>query len=187
MNPRSAFPVVVVAAEIACVAILWALLFKLNGVMFKALEFSQHVSWIFLPAALRVLAVLLFRWRGAVGLFLGALLTSSQSLQSLAPYPWIAAALSAVAPLFAVEIAKHHLRISSDLQGLSFQKLALVCSAGAAVSALAHSLLYSHQTGDRAAMWGFFPMFAGDLVGTVVVVYTAHFCLRLWFPASPKS
>lgn len=130
--------------------------------------------------------MLLFGARGAVGLFVGALITSSPELSGSMTESVLAAALSALAPLTAVHLASRQLQIPSDLQGLSFAQLAVMSFAGAALSALAHTILYSLQAGDVARMWGIFPMFAGDLLGTLIVVYAVHFVLRFGFPTPPQ-
>ena len=62
--------------EVAVVVLLWTLLFELNDWMFSSVERTPFINWVFLPAALRVVAVLLLGWRGVAGLFLGALLTN---------------------------------------------------------------------------------------------------------------
>ena len=185
MTVQSDSSVTTMAAEIAGVAVLWVMLFKLNVWLFSDFEFGQQVNWIFLPAAVRVAAVLLFGMRGAVGLFLGALITSSPELGGSVVTSVLAAALSAVAPLTAVYLASRQLKIPSDLQGLSFGQLAVMSFAGAALSALAHTVLFSIQAGELEKMWGFLPMFAGDLLGTLLVVYAVHFALRFWLPKPP--
>ena len=44
--------------EICAVALLWVALFEVNNWLFSITEVSRYINWIFLPAALRVLAVL---------------------------------------------------------------------------------------------------------------------------------
>lgn len=175
------------AAEISGVAVLWVTLFKLNEWLFSTFEFAEQVNWIFLPAAIRVAAVLMFRIRGAVGLFVGALITSSPELSGGMFASALAAASSALAPLAAVYLASRQLRISDDLRGLNFSQLAALSCGGAALSALVHTVLFSVQAGDLEKMWGFFPMFAGDLLGTLIVVYAVYVVLRFWFPLAPKN
>jgi len=178
--------VTVVAAEIAGVAILWVALFQLNGWLFESFEFTQHVNWVFLPAAVRVAAVLLFGISGAVGLFVGSLITSSPELSGGLSESLLAAAVSALAPLTAVHLVRLRMGISADLHGLSFGQLAVMSIAGAALSALAHTVLYTFQAGELGRVWGLFPMFAGDLLGTLIIVYAVHFVLRFGFPTPPQ-
>jgi len=174
------------AAEVGGVVLLWVLLFRLNEQLFTELEYNAYVNWIFLPAALRVLAVLLFGWRGALGLFIGALITFDMTLGHSGLSILAQAALSALAPWVAVCWTVRWLKMSADLQGLNFKQLALLCIAGSGISAAAHTLLFSVQASDPQLLWGFMPMFGGDLLGTMLVVYAAHFVLRLYMPGPPK-
>lgn len=187
MTAQSDSSVTSKAAEIAGVAVLWVTLFNLNGWLFSSFEFAEHVNWIFLPAAVRVAAVLMFRMQGAVGLFVGALITANPELSGSLAASVLAAALSSLAPLVAVYFASHQLRISCDLQDLNFGQLAAMSFVGAALSALSHTAFFSFQASELERMWDFFPMFAGDLLGTLIVVYAVHFALRFWFPLPPKK
>ncbi len=174
------------AAEATGVAVLWCMLFTLNIWWFTGLEYRDNVNWIFLPAAIRVLAVLLFGWRAVAGLFAGALLTSTllstQGLQAIE-----VAALSALSPWVAVTLLSRLLNLSQDLQGLSFEQLTILSFAGAGLSAFAHTLHFSFHADDKHRMWDFFPMFAGDLVGTTLVLYAAHFAMRFWWRRRPDN
>jgi hypothetical protein len=167
------------AAEVGGVALAWVLLYWLNGLLFARLQYSDYINWIFLPAALRVLAVLLFGWRGALGLFFGAWITFDPTMGHSDLSILVQTVLSALAPWVAVHWTARWLNISADLKGLNFRQLTLLCVAGAGLSAAAHTLLFSVQAEDVQLLWGFVPMFGGDLLGTVLVVYSAHFALRL--------
>jgi hypothetical protein len=67
-------------AVAASVAALWVGLFKFNSIFFEYLGVSQYISWVFLPAAIRMISVMLFDWVGAAGLFVGAVITSDPVL-----------------------------------------------------------------------------------------------------------
>ena len=57
--------------EVGGVALAYWLLYDLNAWFFASFSFTATVAWIFLPAAIRVIAVLLLGWRGFAGLFIG--------------------------------------------------------------------------------------------------------------------
>ena len=117
-------PLVSVALEVGLVAGLWVLLFEINGWMFGAWATSAFANWIFLPAALRLVAVLICGWRGVLGLLIGALITNW-----LMQAPWVQAValsvLSATGPWVAVRLATDHLKLPTDLHGLRFSHLLL--------------------------------------------------------------
>lgn len=54
------------------VAVAWVIVFKLNQLLFDGTRNSRWTHWIFIPAAVRIIAVMLLGWRGAAGLVLGA-------------------------------------------------------------------------------------------------------------------
>ena len=89
--------------QLGVVTGLWIGLFALNGWLFDRLAFSEQVSWIFLPAALRMIAVLLAGWVGALGIFLGSVATSIYLLGLNDPdYILIVGGISALAPTAAL-------------------------------------------------------------------------------------
>ena len=59
---------------IFCSAALYALFFALNSFLFQSLIFSSGVSWIFLPAGLRLVLTLLFGGKGAIGISITSIL-----------------------------------------------------------------------------------------------------------------
>ncbi len=171
MTPRT------VALEVGAVAALWVLLFQLNSWLFARWETSALANWIFLPAALRLVAVLILGWRGAAGLFLGALITSA-----LMNAPWpenvVLPALSALGPVLAVKLARDHLRWSVDLQGLRYSHLVLLAALGAISNGLLHHVYLALSAPDLDWDSVFVTMVGGDLVGTFVVMVIASAILR---------
>lgn len=165
-------------AEISVVAVLWVGLFKLNDLLFEAIEVSGFINWIFLPAGLRILAVLLLGWRGVAGLFVGAMLTnlSDQALsfqQSL-----LLASVSALAPLIAVRVVSTVLHIAPDLKGLTFSGLAAFALAGAAFSTLLHNFYFLMSNQAHAWAAGLVSMLVGDVAGTLIILHLGALMLR---------
>jgi hypothetical protein len=157
----------------------WTVLYQVNARWLTALEWADGVSWIFLPAAVRLLAVLLFGSAGALGLFVGGLFTMSMIEEAPLPKALGIAGVSALAPLLAVGLTLRRLRLPASLSGLGTRHLVLLALASAAASVLLHNLYYwfSDQRGDPLS--GLLPMFAGDIAGTVIVLYVVRSALRL--------
>jgi hypothetical protein len=172
-------PLVSVALEVGLVAGLWVLLFEINGWMFGAWATSDFANWIFLPAALRLVAVLICGWRGVLGLLIGALITNW-----LMQVPWPQAValsiLSATGPWVAVRLATDHLKLPTDLHGLRFSHLLLFAALGAGCNGLLHQtyLLLSQPAFDVSSQ--FVTMVGGDLIGTLLVMAMASFALKHW-------
>jgi hypothetical protein len=62
--------------SILAVATLYFLGFYANDLLFSNLEHHRGAHWIFLPAGLRLLGILLLGSIGAIGIFLGSLVAS---------------------------------------------------------------------------------------------------------------
>ncbi len=166
-----------VALEVSAVAALWVLLFQLNAWLFARWETSHLANWIFLPAALRLVAVLIFGWKGALGLFLGALITSAL-MDAGWPENVMLPALSALGPVLAVKLARDHLGWSVDLQGLRYAHLVLLAALGAVSNGLLHHVYWALTAPDLNWSAVFVTMVGGDLVGTFVVMVIASAILR---------
>ena len=163
----------------AGIAVLWVCLYWLNDWAFHSLEKTQAASWIFLPAALRLIAVLIWGLPGALGLWIGALVTSSQVFGSWTPAVLIAAPMSALAPLLAVALMREPLGLKPDLRGLSVGALAQLALANATCSALLHCLVFILLNDPIANPADILTMLIGDLIGTLVALYALKLLLSI--------
>jgi hypothetical protein len=152
------------------VALVWLAFFRLNDWLFSQLAYTERAHWIFLPAALRVLAVLLLGSKGAVGLMAGAYLTLPHEEPNDLIYEIALSVSSGLAPLAAVAICQRFFKIKSDLGGLRGAHIVSL----SAVSALANSVLLNillfstgrhHGDGVLAAT-----IFIGDMLGAALVL-----------------
>jgi hypothetical protein len=161
------------------VALVWILLFKVNAWLFASVEVNSHISWIFLPAALRMVAVMVWRWSGVAGLFMGALFTSSIWTGGSVVHESATAALSALGPLLAVMFCTKWLGLNTRLDGLKASHVLQFAVTGAVVNTLLHNLFFYTSGMQPTLMDGMLPMLIGDLLGTLVVLYGASSVLQL--------
>ena len=166
-------------AAIAGTAALWVSLYWLNDWAFPFLEKSQAASWIFLPAALRLIAVLIWGVPGALGLWLGAVVTSGQVFGIWTPATLVVAPMSALAPLLAVSLMREPLALEADLSGLSVGALTQLAIANATCSALLDSLVFLWLNDPIANPADIMVMLVGDLVGTLVVLFAFKLVLAV--------
>jgi hypothetical protein len=154
------------------VAIVWLAFFKLNGWLFSQFEYTERAHWIFLPAALRVIAILSLGSKGALGLMVGAYFTLPHEDPNDLTYEIALSVSSGLAPLAAVAICERFFKINSDLGGLRGSHIVAL----SVVSALANSVLLNilmaatgrhHGDGMLAAT-----IFIGDMLGTVLLLFT---------------
>ena len=167
-------------ATVLAVALIWAALYRLNDLWAESLAWSDGVTWVFLPAALRPLAVLVFGLPGAAGLFLGSVLALTAFTDAPAERIAAIAAISALAPLVAVTCVIRCLHVGPHLIGLTTTHLMLVVVATAALSVGLHNLYYWGAEMHVDPYSGLLPMFVGDLLGTFVVLYMARLALRVY-------
>ena len=165
------------------VATAWVLLFRLNTVAFSHLQTSKFINWVFIPAGVRLISVLLFGIYGVVGLFFGALMTGSQT--GLEFNAIIAISLiSAINPYLAVNLAKYCLKVDSLMQGLNAKQLLTISFFAALFNGLSHNL-YFHLYIRESSILNCINMFIGDFVGSLIVLYTFALLIK-WLRKSIK-
>lgn len=152
------------------VAIVWLAFFKLNGFAFSYLEHSSRAHWIFLPAALRVISVLLFEEAGVVGLMLGAYLTLPHDESSSLPYELLLSASSAIAPLMAIWLCQRFFHIAHNLAGLRGHHIIALSIASAA----ANSVVLNASMAIAGKLHGDWnqvaTIFVGDMLGAATLL-----------------
>lgn len=174
-------------AIIIAIAAVWIGLFKLNNLVFSSTGVSQYISWIFLPAAIRMLSVVLLDWLGAAGLFLGAVITSEPTIDHNLTEAFMLAGLSALGPILALNLCAQWLKIPVNLAGLGLKQLFLLSLVGALCNVIPHNVYFYFAGRMENTFDGLVPMFIGDLSGTAIVLYLAALTLKFCFPASKNS
>lgn len=168
----------VLALEVSGVALAYWLLYYLNAWIFASFEFTARVSWIFLPAAIRMIAVLLFNWRGAAGLFIGTLATCIPVFGLANADTFAYPLLSAFCPMLAMSLGVHLMNVRADLGGLKAWQLLVFALLGALFNSVAHNLYFQLSGNAQSWLTALVPMFVGDLVGTLIVLYVSAALLR---------
>ena len=152
----------------------------LNELLFKALEFGPGINWIYLPAGVRLLALLLFAEAGAVGILLASWLVCffwlfpDDYMRSFA-----GGILAAAAPYLCYRGAQSLFGVKPSLANLTPRHLLLCALAYSIASPLLHHIWFAIQGEQVDLVRGFAVMFAGDLAGTLIVLYTAKAALTL--------
>lgn len=159
--------------------VAWVALFELNAWAFAAFTWAQGIAWIFLPAAVRVLAVLVCGRVAVLGLFAGALLTSDAVFADDAPAAVVGAALTALGPWLAVELFRWATRLPLDLRGLAPGHLFALSVLSALCNVVPHNVFFWLAGIHADPFSGMLPMFAGDLAGIFIVLYAVRLALRL--------
>lgn len=152
------------------VALLWLAVFNVNMWLFSHAAFSERAHWIFLPAAFRIIAVLVLGMRGGAGLMLGAYLTLPHTNPNDFYYEILLSISSGVAPLIAVLFCKNLFTINNDLSGLNgLHVIALSVSCAVANSAVLNALMWGMGK-QRADIEAITAIFVGDVFGAAIVL-----------------
>ena len=166
---------------VAGTVILFLATILLNEILFTHLEFAPGINFIYLPAGVRLLSVLLFAEAGAFGLLLASWYIcffhffpdeplrsfAGGILWSLAPYLAYRALLAS--------------GIGASLRGMSGQRLFCFVLLFSVMSPAMHHAWFALMGGQD--LWhGFVVMFAGDLAGTLIVLYGARLALNVFWP-----
>jgi hypothetical protein len=166
----------------------WTLMWQLQVFLTRAipgLEFALGVSLVFLPAGIRTLSVLVFGFKGAVGVFFGSMLSTVGYMGHIASMNlWVyttIGAISAFSAWVAMVLVCHIRGIDQDLNQVSFgDVLAIVFSQGL-LSATLHQILFrqfhldpvfeTHSWDHIFVLWA--GMATGDIVGSMIMLLSA--------------
>jgi hypothetical protein len=164
------------------VGIVWILLFKLNQTLFTSVGFSTHIAWIFLPAAIRMVSVMVLEWVAVPGLFLGALVTSDPTDYSHFADAIVLSGMSAVGPMLAFLLCTRWLKLPDSLEGLNLRQLTVFGLVGALCNVIPHNIYFYLSDRMETPFSGVTPMFIGDVSGTLIVLYVAALILKYCVP-----
>jgi hypothetical protein len=164
----------------------WCSTYYLNEWLFSQFTLIENfISWVFVPAAIRVIAVLLAVWLGVIGLFLGSAVTFmfASGYEPMSMNILVLAAISSVAPMMALLTCAKYLNIQNSLKGLSASNLFVFCAVCAMFSVLPFNVAYYYFGFSINILDGIGPMFIGDFLGMLIVLYI----IRLTFPKLQKK
>jgi hypothetical protein len=147
-------------------------LFYFNDWLTTHLTFGLGVSWIYLPAGLRLFLTLIFGLPGALGIAL-----ASFYISYLGPFPHELTTcigiglISGFAPYLARVFVLRNVDISPDLSNLTLLKLVVCTLIYAALSAGLHQWWFAVRSLDETGSFNhFLVMLIGDVLGTIVLV-----------------
>ncbi len=150
-------------------ALRWVFFYHLSGFVFAVAEFNHETFWVFLPAGVRLVAVILFGWLGVVGLFIGSVMTNDDMMLS---HVLLLSLVSAVAPNIALITGRWLLHLSQSLHSLRPIHLFVLTLLASGYNALLSVGLFQHL-GETQHLFNLIPMFVGDMVGTFIIFYLA--------------
>lgn len=176
----------------ALVFVLWVIVWWLQmGPLRPLFNVAPGVELPFFPAGIRTLAVFVFGFSGALGIFAGSLTTYFWFFPELVSVSLVgvvgAAAASAFSAYFTMRVVCHLVNIPFSLGGLTLRNITLIVATQGLLSASVHQAIYAiegigpcHAPGSSYAYaWAWSAMAAGDIIGAMLVLFS----VRLGFMA----
>ena len=153
--------------------------------MVSYLKSAPNIAWLFLPAGVRLILIMVFEERSLLGLFLGAM-TTGWIFNELNLSLWLITLISLIAtliPYLAYLMVKcFKFELKGDLENLNLDTIASLALSTALVSTLAHHLAFKLNAGifGEQGLTLVLTFFAGDLVGTLVILVLVFAAFKLW-------
>lgn len=166
---------------IAVTALSYYLFFELNRFIFSPFEYTQAVDWVFLPSGIRLLFILLFGYTGAVGIIISSIVLCHTHYFPGDLVTCLGAGLiSGLSPLIAYHLCTRWLDLGNNLEKLNPAILLKLAAAFGIVSAALHQAWYSLRGVTELALGPLAVMSMGDFLGSLIILYLAHFALRFF-------
>lgn len=168
----------------ACLYISYILLHQLSAFINSGLQLYELASWIYLPAFVRLLGVLLIGIWVVPVLFLAMLTLIALGWYDIGPGQhvseiWIALFTSIGGPLGAY-LAWHATSVTRDLSALTAPQL-LWMSAGCSLgNVIAHCLAFHSSTFVDFGIEFHLVIFFGDTFGIWAMIYLTKFIITAW-------
>lgn len=162
----------------------WQLMWLLQTQL-ASLDYALGISLIFLPAGIRTLSVLIFGFRGAIGVFVGAIFSTIEYLGHIPTMDManvvLIAAISAFSAYLMMQLICWWRRIGADLDELTFTDVLSIVFSQGLLSASLHQLIDRHHVleeiyvdptaAESFRLWA--AMATGDIVGSMVMMLSA--------------
>jgi hypothetical protein len=169
-------------------ALLYSALFFFNDWITEMLKYDLGVSWIYLPAGLRLFLILIFGLAGAIGIAAASFAISYFGVFPPDLFTCIGIGLiSGFAPLFAKWVVVSNTYISNDLSNLSMQKILLCIVVYALMSSAFHQYWFVLRDLESGSLNHFLVMFAGDVAGSILLIALIKYSIDLMRRLVPRG
>jgi hypothetical protein len=160
-------------------AVLFVAFFQLNDWIFSSFQYSDGISWVFLPAGFRVILVLVMGLPGAMGLMLGSwFIDRDLFTQSGATLAFLNGVVGGLTPWLVLKYLTYRQWLSPQLQSLNVLQLLNMTLIFAAASALTHQMVWLLLERPHLNIWvDIWPMFVGNALGALLMLYGFKFVI----------
>lgn len=159
-------------AMVLATIVLFSAMLAVNEWLFRRLEFTPGINYVYLPAGMRLLCTLLFAEAGAIGLLVVSWAVSfAIFFPGQFERPFMGGIIAALAPYLVYRGARHYYGLDASLLNLTPRRLLVLILAYSVASPLLHHVYFA-MNGQDDLLHGFLAMFIGDLTGTLIVLYS---------------
>ena len=146
---------------------------------------EPNIAWLFLPAGVRLILIVAFEERCLLGLFLGSMSTGIifNDLNLSLGLITITSVIATLTPYLAYRMIKRYkFELDGDLGHLNLDTIASLALGSAALSTLGHHLVFKLNEGmfGEQNLSSVMTFFAGDLIGTLVILVLVFTAFKLW-------
>jgi len=155
------------------IIVAWFLMYVFNYTVFKPLIYKSHISFIFLPAGIRIIFATIYRKKAWIGLFLGAIITGFFFFESnLHPYVLLFSAISATSPILAVYSVNAVTPLGGQLEYLDIKKVIAISIMYGIYCGIFHNLatFYLFDLSLQTFISDSFAMFIGHITGSFILL-----------------
>jgi hypothetical protein len=169
-------------------ALLYSALFFFNDWLTETVKYDLGVSWIYLPAGLRLFLILIFGLSGAIGIA-----AASFTIWYFWAFPADLVTcigiglISGFAPLLAKWVVVSNTQINNDLSNLSMQKILLCIVIYALMSSGFHQYWFVLRDLESGSINHFLVMFAGDVIGSILLIALIKYGIDLMRRGAPRA
>jgi hypothetical protein len=162
-------------------AALYASMFYINNWLTQFIEAAPGVSWIYLPAGLRLFLVLIFGLSGAIGIALSSvIITFYRDLGTNVITIVGIGLISGFAPYLARYLVMRNLKIDADLGNLNIQIIFLCILIFATLSSTLHQAWFELMGLESGSLKNTFIMFFGDILGSLLLISITKLAIDLY-------
>jgi hypothetical protein len=160
-------------------AVLFVSFFELNNWVFSYFEYSEGISWVFLPAGFRIILVLVLGLPGAMGLMLGSWFIDRALFNGQSDIlAFLNGVVGGFTPWLVMKYLNQRQWLSHQLHTLTAPQLLNLTLIFSAASALTHQLVWLVLERPRLNIWvDIWPMFFGNVLGALLMLYCFKFVL----------
>jgi hypothetical protein len=156
---------------VLCIAFLWIITYRFNQILFNSFSYSAYANLIFLPAAVKVFAILVARWNGFWGLFIGGFYFNYTNPEIDFFYAIYLSLTLGLGPLVAMYLANYTHEIDTDLKTITPYSLLWFVVLSSILSGIFHGIyLYFAGIDSSGILIQSLVIFVGDILGCLIIL-----------------